>query len=95
MGGKAEPETIGSVCAFLTRSSRSLMACCRPRKPAPTAVIQPGGSVRDDEVIKAADEADLAMVFTGMRHFRHSRRRLVRHNKMANGSPRSPFAFHV
>ncbi|SFM02973.1 bifunctional phosphoribosylaminoimidazolecarboxamide formyltransferase/IMP cyclohydrolase [Shimia aestuarii] len=34
-------------------------------------VIQPGGSMRDDEVIKAADEAGLAMVFTGMRHFRH------------------------
>jgi phosphoribosylaminoimidazolecarboxamide formyltransferase/IMP cyclohydrolase len=36
-----------------------------------TAVIQPGGSMRDDEVIKAADEKNLAMVFTGMRHFRH------------------------
>lgn len=36
-----------------------------------TAVIQPGGSVRDNEVIAAADEAGLAMVFTGMRHFRH------------------------
>ncbi len=36
-----------------------------------TAVIQPGGSVRDDEVIKAADDKGLAMVFTGMRHFRH------------------------
>jgi phosphoribosylaminoimidazolecarboxamide formyltransferase/IMP cyclohydrolase len=36
-----------------------------------TAVIQPGGSMRDDEVIKAADEAGLAMVFTGHRHFRH------------------------
>jgi phosphoribosylaminoimidazolecarboxamide formyltransferase / IMP cyclohydrolase len=36
-----------------------------------TAVIQPGGSVRDDEVIAAADEHDLAMVFTGTRHFRH------------------------
>ena len=36
-----------------------------------TAVIQPGGSVRDDEVIAAADAAGLAMVFTGMRHFRH------------------------
>ena len=35
------------------------------------AVIQPGGSMRDDQVIKAADEAGLAMVFTGMRHFRH------------------------
>ncbi len=36
-----------------------------------TAVIQPGGSMRDEEVIAAADEAGLAMVFTGMRHFRH------------------------
>ncbi|MCH8038698.1 MAG: hypothetical protein IIC53_16480 [Proteobacteria bacterium] len=36
-----------------------------------TAVIQPGGSKRDDEVIAAADEAGVAMVFTGMRHFRH------------------------
>ncbi|MDH3593318.1 MAG: bifunctional phosphoribosylaminoimidazolecarboxamide formyltransferase/IMP cyclohydrolase [Rhodospirillales bacterium] len=36
-----------------------------------TAVIQPGGSLRDDEVIEAADQAGLAMVFTGMRHFRH------------------------
>ncbi|QEW22576.1 Bifunctional purine biosynthesis protein PurH [Marinibacterium anthonyi] len=36
-----------------------------------TAVIQPGGSMRDDKVIAAADEAGLAMVFTGMRHFRH------------------------
>ena len=35
------------------------------------AVIQPGGSVRDEEVIAAADEAGMAMVFTGMRHFRH------------------------
>lgn len=36
-----------------------------------TSVIQPGGSIRDDEVIKAADEAGIAMVFTGQRHFRH------------------------
>jgi phosphoribosylaminoimidazolecarboxamide formyltransferase/IMP cyclohydrolase len=35
------------------------------------AVIQPGGSVRDDEVITAADEHGIAMVFTGVRHFRH------------------------
>jgi phosphoribosylaminoimidazolecarboxamide formyltransferase/IMP cyclohydrolase len=35
------------------------------------AVIEPGGSMRDDEVIAAADEHDIAMVFTGMRHFRH------------------------
>ena len=36
-----------------------------------TAVIQPGGSMRDEEVIAAADANDVAMVFTGMRHFRH------------------------
>jgi phosphoribosylaminoimidazolecarboxamide formyltransferase/IMP cyclohydrolase len=36
-----------------------------------TAVIQPGGSIRDDDVIKAADEAGIAMVLTGVRHFRH------------------------
>ena len=36
-----------------------------------TAAIQPGGAMRDAEVIAAADEAGLAMVFTGMRHFRH------------------------
>jgi len=36
-----------------------------------SAIIQPGGSMRDDEVIKAADDQGLAMVFTGMRHFRH------------------------
>ena len=36
-----------------------------------TAAIQPGGSMRDDEIIAAANDADLAMVFTGIRHFRH------------------------
>ena len=36
-----------------------------------TSIIQPGGSMRDDEVIEAANEHNLAMVFTGMRHFRH------------------------
>jgi phosphoribosylaminoimidazolecarboxamide formyltransferase/IMP cyclohydrolase len=36
-----------------------------------TAIIQPGGSVRDDEVIAAADEYGITMVFTGERHFRH------------------------
>jgi phosphoribosylaminoimidazolecarboxamide formyltransferase/IMP cyclohydrolase len=36
-----------------------------------TAVIQPGGSVRDEEVIAAANEHNLAMVFTGVRHFKH------------------------
>ena len=36
-----------------------------------TAIIQPGGSIRDEEVIAAANEHGMAMVFTGMRHFRH------------------------
>jgi len=36
-----------------------------------SSVIQPGGSMRDEEVIQAADEADMAMIFTGVRHFRH------------------------
>ena len=36
-----------------------------------SSIIQPGGSIRDDEVIEAADEANVAMIFTGMRHFRH------------------------
>ena len=40
-------------------------------KAGATAVIQPGGSVRDAEVIAAADEQGIAMVFTGFRHFRH------------------------
>ena len=35
------------------------------------AIVQPGGSIRDDEVVRAADEHGIAMVFTGMRHFRH------------------------
>jgi phosphoribosylaminoimidazolecarboxamide formyltransferase/IMP cyclohydrolase len=67
---KADPATIGSVCAsdaFFPFADGLLQAT----QAGATAVIQPGGSVRDDEVIKAADEADLAMVFTGMRHFRH------------------------
>ena len=36
-----------------------------------TAVIQPGGSIRDEEIIAAADEHNMAMVFTGIRHFKH------------------------
>ena len=36
-----------------------------------SAIIQPGGSIRDDEVIAAANEHNMAMVFTAMRHFRH------------------------
>nr|MBA3916126.1 bifunctional phosphoribosylaminoimidazolecarboxamide formyltransferase/IMP cyclohydrolase [Terriglobales bacterium] len=40
-------------------------------KAGATAIIQPGGSVRDAEVIEAADRLGLAMIFTGVRHFRH------------------------
>ena len=40
-------------------------------KAGATAIIQPGGSVKDEDVIAAADEHKLAMVFTGVRHFRH------------------------
>ena len=36
-----------------------------------TAIIQPGGSIRDEDSIKACDEAGIAMVFTGTRHFKH------------------------
>jgi len=36
-----------------------------------TAIIQPGGSIRDDESIQAADENNIAMILTGVRHFRH------------------------
>ena len=36
-----------------------------------TAVVQPGGSIRDDESIKTADEFNMAMIFTGVRHFKH------------------------
>ncbi|MDD5259960.1 MAG: bifunctional phosphoribosylaminoimidazolecarboxamide formyltransferase/IMP cyclohydrolase, partial [bacterium] len=40
-------------------------------KAGATAVIQPGGSVRDEEVIQACNENNIAMVFTGVRHFKH------------------------
>ena len=68
--GWAEPRTIGSAVAsdaFFPFADGLLAAV----EAGATAVIQPGGSIRDDEVIAAADEAGLAMVFTGMRHFRH------------------------
>ena len=66
----AQPQTIGSAVAsdaFFPFADGLLAAV----EAGATAVIQPGGSIRDDEVIAAADEAGLAMVFTGMRHFRH------------------------
>jgi phosphoribosylaminoimidazolecarboxamide formyltransferase/IMP cyclohydrolase len=68
--GLSEPLTIGSVVAsdaFFPFADGLLSAA----EAGATAVIQPGGSLRDAEVIAAADEAGLAMVFTGMRHFRH------------------------
>jgi len=68
--GWAEPRTRGCACAsdaFFPFPDGLLQAAAAGA----TAVIQPGGSVRDEEVIAAADEAGLAMAFTGMRHFRH------------------------
>lgn len=68
--GWAEPKTKGSAVASdaFFPFADGLMAAV---EAGATAVIQPGGSMRDDEVIAAADEAGLAMVLTGMRHFRH------------------------
>ncbi|MCG8510743.1 MAG: bifunctional phosphoribosylaminoimidazolecarboxamide formyltransferase/IMP cyclohydrolase, partial [Rhodospirillales bacterium] len=68
--GEARTRTIGSVVASdaFFPFADGLMAAA---EAGATAVIQPGGSMRDEEVIAAADEANLAMVFTGMRHFRH------------------------
>ncbi|MCT8330870.1 bifunctional phosphoribosylaminoimidazolecarboxamide formyltransferase/IMP cyclohydrolase [Albidovulum sediminis] len=68
--GLAEPTVRGSVVAsdaFFPFPDGLLTAA----EAGATAVIQPGGSMRDDEVIAAADAAGLAMVFTGQRHFRH------------------------
>ncbi len=70
VGGWAEPRTRGSVVAsdaFFPFADGLLSAI----EAGATAVIQPGGSMRDAEVIAAADEAGVAMLFTGMRHFRH------------------------
>ena len=68
--GKKEPMTRGSVAAsdaFFPFADGLLAAI----EAGATAVIQPGGSIRDEEVIAAADKAGIAMVFTGVRHFRH------------------------
>jgi phosphoribosylaminoimidazolecarboxamide formyltransferase/IMP cyclohydrolase len=67
---EAAPRTRGSVVAsdaFFPFADGLMAAVDAGAK----AVIQPGGSIRDEEVIAAADEAGIAMVFTGMRHFRH------------------------
>lgn len=67
---KAALDLAGSACAsdafFPFRDGLDIVA-----KAGATCVIQPGGSVRDDEVIAAADEQNIAMIFTGRRHFRH------------------------
>jgi len=68
--GLGAPLTVGSVVAsdaFFPFADGLITAA----EAGATALIQPGGSMRDDEVIAAADAAGLAMVFTGMRHFRH------------------------
>jgi phosphoribosylaminoimidazolecarboxamide formyltransferase/IMP cyclohydrolase len=68
--GAAEPLTKGAVAAsdafFPFPDALEVIA-----EAGATAIIEPGGSMRDEEVIAAADKAGLAMVFTGMRHFRH------------------------
>jgi phosphoribosylaminoimidazolecarboxamide formyltransferase/IMP cyclohydrolase len=68
--GWSAPRTIGSAVAsdaFFPFADGLVSAA----EAGATAVIQPGGSIRDADVIAAADERGLAMVFTGMRHFRH------------------------
>ncbi|MFO1131734.1 MAG: bifunctional phosphoribosylaminoimidazolecarboxamide formyltransferase/IMP cyclohydrolase [Hyphomicrobiales bacterium] len=68
--GRAKPSILGSVVAsdaFFPFPDGLLQAA----EAGATAVIQPGGSMKDDDVIRAADERGLAMVFTGIRHFRH------------------------
>ncbi|KQN80093.1 bifunctional phosphoribosylaminoimidazolecarboxamide formyltransferase/IMP cyclohydrolase [Sphingomonas sp. Leaf62] len=68
--GWSQARTIGSAVAsdaFFPFADGLLAAV----EAGATAVIQPGGSIRDEEVIAAANDAGLAMVFTGMRHFRH------------------------
>jgi phosphoribosylaminoimidazolecarboxamide formyltransferase/IMP cyclohydrolase len=68
--GWERPRTVGAAVAsdaFFPFADGLLAAV----EAGATCVIQPGGSIRDDEVIKAADDTGLAMVFTGMRHFRH------------------------
>jgi len=70
MAGLAESLARGSVCAsdaFFPFPDGLLQAA----EAGASAIIQPGGSIRDDEVIAAADAAGLAMVFTDIRHFRH------------------------
>jgi phosphoribosylaminoimidazolecarboxamide formyltransferase / IMP cyclohydrolase len=64
--GARSPEVAASDAFFPFRDGLDLIAQAGVR-----AVVQPGGSVRDNEVIAAADEHDMAMLFTGVRHFKH------------------------
>ena len=65
-GGAARGSVMASDAFFPFRDGVDLAAAAGV-----TAIIQPGGSIRDDEVIAAANEQGVAMVFTGRRHFRH------------------------
>ena len=65
-GGNAKGSVLASDAFFPFADNIELAA-----EAGITAIVQPGGSIRDDEVIAAADKAGLAMVFTGVRHFRH------------------------
>ena len=70
IAGWDKPRTVGSAAAseaFFPFPDGLLVVA----EAGATAVIQPGGSMRDGEVIGAADEHGMAMVFTGVRHFRH------------------------
>ena len=83
--GQGQPSRVGSVRLAIQRAgerSRGSVAASDGFFPFPdsiellanagvTAVIQPGGSIRDQDVVAAADAADMAMVFSGIRHFRH------------------------
>jgi phosphoribosylaminoimidazolecarboxamide formyltransferase/IMP cyclohydrolase len=65
-GGRVDGSVVASDAFFPFRDGLDALAAAGA-----TAVVQPGGSVKDAEVIAAADEHGLAMVFTGKRHFRH------------------------
>jgi phosphoribosylaminoimidazolecarboxamide formyltransferase / IMP cyclohydrolase len=65
-GGDLKGSVVASDAFFPFRDGLDALAAAGA-----TAVVQPGGSVRDAEVIAAADEHNLAMIFTGRRHFRH------------------------
>ena len=83
--GQGQPSRVGSVRLAIQKAgdtARGAVAASDGFFPFPdsiellasagvTAVIQPGGSIRDPEVIDAADRAKLAMLITGVRHFRH------------------------